>query len=95
MLFNNLSEEIHKIKCKQGYDDEKHKTCGIKFKNCDCFLDYANFKDNIIRKEYECLCCNKNYPQKFDEKLKERFLNTRKFSNHDKNKFVFLLPKGV
>ena len=30
----------------------------------------------------------------FDEKLKERFFNTFKFSNHD-NKFILLLRKGV
>ena len=30
----------------------------------------------------------------FDEKLKERFSNTFKFSNHD-NKFILLLRKGV
>ena len=41
-----------------------------------------------------CLCCNKNYQQKFDEKLKERFFNTYKFSNHDNNKFILLLQKG-
>ena len=40
------------------------------------------------------LCCNKNYQQKFDEKLKERFFNTYKFSNHDKNKFILLFGKG-
>ena len=52
----------------------KCETCGIKYKYCDCFLEYINFKDNLI--EYKCLCCNKNPQQKFDEKLKERFLNT-------------------
>ena len=30
-----------------------------------------------------------------NEKLKERFFNTYKFSNHDKNKFILLLQKGV
>ena len=25
---------------------------------------------------YKCLCCNKNYQQKFDEKLKEQFFDT-------------------
>ena len=43
-------------------------------KYCDCFLEYKNFKDDLI--EYKCLCCNKNYQHKFDEKLKERFFNT-------------------
>ena len=42
-----------------------------------------------------CLCCNFPYQQKFDEKLKERFFNTCKFSNHDNNEFILLLRKGV
>ena len=37
--------------------------------------------------EYKCLCCYKNYQQKFDEKSMQRFFDTYKFSNHDKNKF--------
>ena len=41
------------------------------------------------------LSCNKNYQQKFDEKLKKQFFNTYKFSNHDNNKFILLLRKGV
>ena len=52
-----------------------------------------NFKDNLI--ECKRLCCNKNYQRKFDEKLKERFFNTYKFSNHDNNKFILLLRKSV
>ena len=52
-----------------------------------------NFKDDLI--EYKCLCCHKNYRHKFDEKLKERFFNTYKFSNHDNNKFILLLQKGA
>ena len=35
------------------------------------------------------------YQHKFNEKLKEQFLNTYKFSNHDNNKFILLLWKGV
>ena len=35
------------------------------------------------------------YQHKFDEKLKEQFLNRYKFSNHDNNKFILLLWKGV
>ena len=31
----------------------------------------------------------------FDESLKKRFSKTYKFSNHDINKFFFLLQKGV
>ena len=60
---------------------------------CYCFLQYTNFKDNLI--EYKCLICNRNCQIKFDEKLKERFFNTYKFSNYDNNKFILLLQKGV
>ena len=45
--------------------------------------------------EYKFLSCSKNYQQKFDEKLKERFFNTYKFPNHDSNKFILSLRKGV
>ena len=55
--------------------------------------DLKDFKDDLI--EYKCLCCNKNYHQTFNGKLKERFLNTYKFSNHDNNKFILLLQKDV
>ena len=92
-LANNLSEEIYWIKCKFGHENKKCETCGIKYKYCDCFLEYISFKDDLI--EYKCLCCNKNYQHKFDEKLKERFFNTYKFSNHDNNKINLLLRKGV
>ena len=92
-LVNNLSEEIHKIKCKYRHNDKKCEICGIEYNHCDCFLDYTNFKDDLI--EYKCLSCNKSYQRKFDEKLKERFFNTYKFSNHDNNKFILLLRKGV
>ena len=57
------------------------------------FFEYTNFKDDLI--EYKCLCCNKDYQQKLDEKLKELFFHTYKYSNHDNNKFTLLLPKGV
>ena len=40
------------------------------------------------------MCCHKNYVLKLYEKLKERFFNVYKFSNHD-NKFILLLQKGV
>ena len=72
---------------------KKCETCGIKYKYCDCFLEYTNFEDDLI--EYKCLSCNKSYQRKFDQTLKERFFNTYKLSNHDNNKFVLLLRKGV
>ena len=92
-LVKNLSKGIHRIKYKYGHDDKKCETYGIKYKYCDCFLEYTNFKDDLI--EYKCLCCNINYQHKLVEKLKERFFNTYKFSNKDNNKFILLLPKGV
>ena len=49
----------------------------------------------IIQIEYKCLCCNKNYQKKFDEKLKKQFFNTYKLFKHDINKFISLLQKGV
>ena len=93
ILVNNLSEGIHRIKCKFGHDDEKCETCGIKYEYCDCFLEYINLKDDLT--EYKSLCCNKSYQHKFDEKLKERLFDTYKFSNHNNNKFILLLRKGV
>ena len=56
-LFNNLSERIHRIKCKFGHNDKKCETCVIKYKFCDCFLEYTHFKDDLI--EYKCSCCKK------------------------------------
>ena len=70
---NDLSKGIHRTKCKY----------------CDCFLEYANFKDDLLQQK--CLCFNKNYQQKFDKNLKEQFFNTDKFSNYDNNKFI--IPK--
>ena len=45
--------------------------------------------------KYIDLYCNKNFQQTFDEKLKERFFNTCKSSNHENDKFILLLRKGV
>ena len=92
-LVNNLTEDLQWVKCKSEHDDKKCETCGIKYKYCNWFLEYKNFKGDLI--EYKCLSCNKIYQQKFNEKLKEIFLNTYKFSNYDNNKFNSLLQKGV
>ena len=79
-LVNNLSEVIHKNKCSFGHDDKRCETCKIKYKYCNYFLEYRKFKD---------------YQQKFDEKLKERFFNTYTFSNHGNNKFILLFSIDV
>ena len=46
-LVNNFSEGIHKSKCKYGHDERECKNCRIKYKCCDCFLEYKNFKDDL------------------------------------------------
>ena len=92
-LVNNPCERIHRIKCKCRLDDKKCETCGFKYKYCVCFLEYTDFKDDLI--EHKCLCCNKSYQQQSDKKLKERFFNTYNFSNNDNNMFILLLRKGV
>ena len=65
----------------------------IKFRDCNCFLEYESVKDNLIK--YKCLTYNKDYSINADEKLKKTFKNTFKFSNNDINKFILLLTKGV
>ena len=92
-LVSSLFEVIHRIKCKVGHDDKKCEICGIKYKYCDCFLEYTNFKYYSI--EYKCLLCNNNCQRKFDEKLKERFFNAYKFCNHNNNTFISLLQKDA
>ena len=59
---------------------KKCETYGIKYKH-------------LIDHKY--LCCNKNCQQKFDEKWKQLFFNTYKFSKHDNTKFLLSLQKGV
>ena len=79
-LVNNLSEGIHRIKCKFGLNDKKCETCGINCNYCDCFLEYRNCKDDLL--ENKCLFCRDKYQHEFDKKLKEQFFNTYAFSNH-------------
>ena len=47
---NNLAEGIHKI---NKHDNKKCKTYRIQYKNCERFLEYKNFKDDLI--EHQCL----------------------------------------
>ena len=47
-LVTNLAEGIYKIKCKHTHDYKKCEICGNKCKDCDCFLEYTNFRDNLI-----------------------------------------------
>ena len=40
----------------------------IKYKDYDCFLEYKTGEDDLIK--YNCLSCNKDYPNKIDKGLK-------------------------
>ena len=57
------------------------------------FLNTQTKQRNLIECKY--LCCNKNYQKTLEENLKKRYFNAYKFSNHDINKFILLLRKGV
>ena len=76
----------NRIKCQYGHDNAKCETCGIKYKDCECCLEYKTSKDDLIL--CECLGCNRNY--QFGENVKKQFANTCRFSYHDINKFLLL-----
>ena len=61
-LANYLSDGVDRIKCKFENNDEKCETSRIKYKYCDYFLGYPDFKADLIK--YQYLCCNKNYQGK-------------------------------
>ena len=50
-LVDNLADGIHKIK----------------YKDCDCFLEYESVKDNLIK--YKCLPFNKDYSDKLEKTI--------------------------
>ena len=64
-LVSNLSEWLHRVKCKSGHTikNVKHVELNISI------VTLANFKDDLT--ECKCLVCNKNCQTKFGEKLKE------------------------
>ena len=49
-LIKNLAEGTHKTRYKHGDD-----TCRNKYKDCDCYLEHKNLKDDRIECKY--LCC--------------------------------------
>ena len=55
---------------------------------------YVTYYNLLVALDIVCVV-TKIINTKFDEKLKERFLNTRKLSNHGNSKFILLLQKGV
>ena len=54
ILVNNFTEGIYKIKCQYRQNYKRYETYGIKYKDCDCLLEYTKFKNNVI--EHRCLC---------------------------------------
>ena len=70
---------------------KKCETCGIRYKCCDCFFEYANFNDDLIG--YRCLICNKNCQKKFEEKF-DNFSIHANFLTMITISFL-LLQKGV
>ena len=91
-LVDKLSEVLHRIKCNFRHDGKDVKHVEIDRSIVTVFFEYKNFKDNLI--DYKCLCCNKNYQHKFDEKSKERFFNKYKFAKQNYIKFNLLFLKG-
>ena len=92
-LVNNLSEVIHRIKCKFGHYDKKCKTYRIKCNHCHYFLEYTNFEDNL--REYKRLCSSKNYQHELDEKLNEKFLIHINFLTMIRISFVIVAKRRL
>ena len=92
-LADNLSKVVHQTKCKYGHDNKKCEVFGIKYKGCECCLEYTSLKDDLI--EYKYLCCNKNYFKNFDENLKNRFAKCTNFVTMVSISLFFLLQKDV
>ena len=61
-----------------------------RFIDCKSCLDYMTTKD-----EQQIFRCKKNYENKFNKVLIQRFANIYEFCNRDLNKFILLLRKGV
>ena len=64
-----------------GQKDKNCRASTIKYKDCGCYLEYGNVKDDLI--EYKCWCCNNNYQKELNENLKKDFVHTYKFTNHN------------
>ena len=63
----------------------------VKHVELDISIPIVFYNTQILKMS---LSCNQTDQRRFNEKLKERFFNKYKFSNHD-NKFILLLWKGV
>ena len=79
-----------KIGVKEGIAVKKKKmeTSGIKYNNCECFLECINIKDDLI--EYKCWYCNKNYQKRMVKITKRicQYIQIR-LNTHKKNLLRF------
>ena len=57
-LVDNLVQRIHKIKCKYRHDEKNCETYRIKYKDCECCLEYLTVTDDLIK--YKWLYRNKD-----------------------------------
>ena len=64
-----ILKEFVELNINMNMKIKKSESCGINYEYYDCFLEYTNFKDDLIK--YRCLFCNMNCQRKFDEKLKK------------------------
>ena len=86
-----LLKEFIKLNVNTETMIKTYKNCRVKYKYCNSFVEHKNIKDNLT--EYKCLCCNKNYQQKFDEKLASQsitiFTRTKLVTNlHYKTEYL-------
>ena len=90
-LINNLSKGIQKVKCKYGHDEKTNvKLAELNINIAPSFLNTQTLK--MIWQNTNAYVVTKIIKK---TKLQERFCNTYKFSNHDSNKFILLLRKGI
>ena len=48
-----MLKEFIKLNVNMDMTMKKCETCGIKYKDCNCCLEYINVKDDLL--EYKCL----------------------------------------
>ena len=89
-----LLNEFIKINGNTYMTTEKCKTCGIKYKDCDCFLEFTNLSDNL-KKYKHIYVIRRIVKKKFNENLKKKFLMDRNFTTIISISFILLLQKVV
>ena len=58
-------KEFIKLNANMDTIIKKCETCGLKYKDSECYLEYTGVKNDLI--EWKCLCYHKNYQKTFDE----------------------------